>query len=312
MSQARDVFLKRIAAFRDAANDKVLVDLTPSPLSAGSVAAVLRNGLCVVGFAILEDFLKARVAEVFDAVGNTTFAFGQLPEGLREFATVRALNGLPARMLMEKRAGNDPMPFGQTHAGIVASTKTGNYTLSSLGFGLYSNLGVDEIGSVLRASQIDKPWEQMNALAQRIGSGVLSCEQAYKNAASRRHRAAHTPSAAVTTSDLTSYSREALAIAIGFDLLMSRALRYLQARDMNYCSKTFKFVAASIPIRFVRQQSPSKWKSLREAGAKASRTGSSFNVIHSWTEVTAKKSGDAVVVQDIAGAPISWSFPIVK
>lgn len=312
MSHARDTFLKRLAAFREAASDRALVDSTPPTLGVGSAATVLRNGLCVVGFAMLEDFLKGRVGEVFGAVGSTSFSFGQLPAGLKEFATVRALNGLPARMQAEKRAGNDHVSFGQLNAQIVASTRSRNYTLSSLGFGLHSNLGIDEIAGVLKAAQVDKPWDQMDVLARRIGSGVLSCKQAYQNAAARRHRAAHTPAAAISTTDLTSYSREALTIAICFDLLISRALRFLQANDASYCGSSFRLVATTVPIRFVRLQAPSKWRSFREDGLKASRAGATFTVIHNWTEQAARKSGDAVVVQDAAGTPMSWSFPIVK
>ena len=81
MSLARRLILERLHAFRLATQTEALVSLAPTEVDHNARAQVLRNGLAVVGFAILEDFIKSRAGEVVQRIGHGAAAFTDLPEG---------------------------------------------------------------------------------------------------------------------------------------------------------------------------------------------------------------------------------------
>lgn len=310
MSLARSTFVQRHSTFQAAAQNSALVDTGPTVSGASTVAAALRNGLCVVGFTILEDFLRQRVEEVFGGIRAGGLTFSQLPKSLRDIATVQAISGVAYRARLERNSGGDTEKFVQRHAALIASTASTQYSFSSLGFGgNQPNLTSDEIGKVLKCLQVKSPWEQMDALVSRIGLGVLSCKDAFTAAAGRRHRAAHTPTAAISTSELVSYGKESLAIALTFDLLISRAVIYLRKGDISFCADTFRFSEAEVSLRFLEQRKKTKWASVRERLTRASKVDSNLATLEKWTVSQCKRLGEALIVRDRSGVAISWQVP---
>ena len=123
MSVARATFLERLAAFKDAINVELLVSQAPSEVKHNQRARLMRNGLSVVGFAIVEDFVKARTAEVLTRIGNSPATFEQLPEKLRKASVLGVVKAL--RFQADLRSGddslNDVISFVQEHARLLGS-----------------------------------------------------------------------------------------------------------------------------------------------------------------------------------------------
>lgn len=76
MSNARSLFNSRIASLVNSLGIDAVQTRPLTEQAHNDVARMLRNGLAVVGFAALEDFIKSRVSEVLSEVGPTNVPFG--------------------------------------------------------------------------------------------------------------------------------------------------------------------------------------------------------------------------------------------
>lgn len=258
MSAARAQFLKRIASLRNSLGIDAVASKPLTETKHNDVARMLRNGLAVVGFAALEDFVKSRSSEILTEVGRTNVPFRDLPEKLRHATTFEAVAALSYQLSL--RPKSEKVIYIQEHAHKIASTATATYELSphSLGFD-QANVQPDAIRDVLKCFLINDPWREMTQLASRLGLAALPLDETYRTAASRRNRAAHVAHADTPQADLNQYVREALAIAIGFDALISRALAHIHAHNTRYLGGAFRLTASTLKIRAVKPHA-GKWR----------------------------------------------------
>ena len=304
MSSARVQFLSRLASLR---NSLAIDAVAPRPLTEQShndVARMLRNGLAVVGFAALEDFIKSRTSEVLTEVGRTTVPFRDLPEKLRFATTFEVVEALTYQMSLRPRT--DRVAYIQEHAQKIASTASVAYELSphALGFDR-ANLHEETIKDVLKCFLIEDPWGEMTRLSSRLALAALPLQETYKTAALRRHKAAHVANADIPQTDLVQFTKEALAVAIGFDSLITRALSHIRAYDSNYLQGRLRLGAASIAIRSVLPNS-SKWKETLEGRATAVKVENSLDALLVATRPRAIAAKNLLVIYDAASQIQGW------
>lgn len=258
MSSARTLFLSRIASLSSSLAIDAVASRSLTEQTHNNIARMLRNGLAVVGFAALEDFLKSRTSEVLSEVGRTGVPFRDLPEKLRYATTFEAISALSYQLSIRPKV--DRILYIQEHAQKIASTAAAAYELSphALGFD-QANLQDSAIRDVLKCFLIEDPWREMTRLSSRLGLAALPLDETYRSAALRRHRAAHVAHADIPQTDLVQFTKEALAIAIAFDALITRALAKLQSHDRQFLSGAARVTAESISIRSIRP-SGTKWR----------------------------------------------------
>src|SRR5688572_20617655 len=128
MSAAREDFFKRIDDVALVLSDDSLKDGSLTDTEKNAKARVLRNGLAVVLFAILEDFIRQRTSEVLMAVGTAGVVFDRLPEKLRKAATIGFLSTLGFRIKLQEDA--DKLEFLQLEARRIASTAGSPFEIS--------------------------------------------------------------------------------------------------------------------------------------------------------------------------------------
>lgn len=251
MPSAKDLFLERMHALERSASIEAVTNKTLTDKAHNDVAKMLRNGLAVVGFAALEDFVKSRSSEVLSEIGSTGIPFHELPEKLKIATTVGSIKALSYQLNL--RPPTDQITYVQEHAQKLASTGSTAYDLTPLAFG-YSeaNLKDEGVKEILKSFLINDPWGQMTQLASRLGLAALPLNETFKGAALRRHRAAHVGHADTPQTDLAQYVKEALAIAIGFDTLLTRSLGHIRAHDRNYLAGRSSISSTSIKIRSIR------------------------------------------------------------
>lgn len=254
MSQARATFWQRIGAIRTAIADYALQDLPLLPANASRNASVrvIRSGLAVQCFNVLEDFIKARMGEALAEVSNSGVRFSWLPEALREAATLHAVKAVGVQVKRKPRA--DRILYVQTYGAKIASTQTGALELPDIGFfHVGSNIGGDDLRDALVAFGVQSPWLQLSGLLSRISISALPAEQIFAGLASRRHAAAHDPNTSISESDLVQSIVDATGIAVGYDLLLSRVMRLLSQLSGPALSQPPIFNGhSSIHLRFIR------------------------------------------------------------
>jgi hypothetical protein len=121
MAAGKDIFLAHMSAFGDAINHESIVEREPNQHRENARARVMRNGLAVICFSILEEFFRLRAKEVLSHIGRTGIPFENLPEELRRILTVKALSAavFHVRLLKPNR---DDVVFAQEIAQQIAST----------------------------------------------------------------------------------------------------------------------------------------------------------------------------------------------
>jgi len=271
MANAKHAFIERIRTLNISISETEAVrSKGPSERGHNEIARMLRNGLAVVGFASLEDFIKARSCEVLDSIGPLGVSFEKLPEKVQIATTYGAVLALNYQLGLRDK--QDKITFVQEHAQKISSTTNNGYQLTSLAFGFgQANLNAETVKNILGSFNIDNPWTQITKIASSLGLAALPLQESFTNAASRRHRAAHVAGADTPQGDISQFVNEAIAIAVGYDFLLSKAFNMIKNLDSAYLNGESKIKADDIVYRVVRH-SDSKWKEHITGRVKAFRT----------------------------------------
>ncbi len=304
MPSAKSLFLERMHALETSTSIEAVTNKTLTDKAHNDVAKMLRNGLAVVGFAALEDFIKSRTSEVLSEIGSTAIPFRDLPPKLQIATTYDAIDALSYQLSLKPK--NERITFFQDHAQKLASTSSAAYDLTPLAFG-YSkaNLQDDTIKEILSSFLIIDPWGQMTQLASRLGLVALPLAETFNGAALRRHRAAHVAHADTPQTDLTQFVKEALAIAIGFDALITRSLAHIRAHDRQYLCGTNKISLASIKIRSIRS-SGVVWRESLEGRTTAVKIEQNLELLLPATRTRAISAKNLLVQFDANGKIAHW------
>ncbi|MEQ0564945.1 hypothetical protein ABJI51_38210 [Amycolatopsis sp. NEAU-NG30] len=304
-SPARQNFIERIESVRDAVQQPWLIDGPLGDAVHNRRAGLLRNSLMVVAFTSLEDFLRNRTSELLNHISRTVVGFSQLPNKLRTSATIGAVRSGLFQATLASKTGSDPIALIQGVAESVASTMKGALQLSPYSLGYTgSNVTVDEVYSILAALNINDPWTEMSDFAARCGFGSLPLKQAYETLQINRNTAAHDVRASIQPNDLTSFSNEALAIAMSFDLVASRAARLLNEGNSALLTAKNK-LQSSIAIRFI-DESAGKYREKPEKASRAVKVSS--DVEEAWRLAIGRSTSthEAVVLRGSKGLPVDW------
>lgn len=221
MSRARANLISQITSLRNCLIESVVVDGAPSDRQKNEVAAMYRNGLAVLAFAIMEAYIRDRTAEVLNSFNNT-IRFSDLSESLQQATTIGALKAVLFRSGFEA----DTVSWTLLQMPSIANAATNVSALSPLSFGRNkSNLIADDVSSILKAFGVEGGWNAISAVAKRVGiGGVADYIQSFKNIADRRHLAAHDITANIPLNDLDNSTTEIIGICCSFDLLLSHSL----------------------------------------------------------------------------------------
>lgn len=308
---SRTTFYERLSAYRGALEEPAIVSQPPNEISHNAKARLFRNGLAVMGFAILEDFIRTRMAEILDRVGNGPTAFVDLPSALRRASTLGVVEGIKFTSNFLDSQSTAFYAHVQNHSQSVASTATAAYRISSLAFAAdHPNVQGSDIENILLAFHINQPWTAIQTMSHRTGSGVISAREAFLAALTRRNMAAHQANSDIEFGELEAFSSVATAIAAGFDLMISHALRKILDGDVDFLNGTTKLAANHVGIRFI-SRGGNHWREVINGGQRAFRRHTDLNTLITECRGRAHTRGQAVVVKDESGRVAHWYTPVI-
>ncbi|SFR44320.1 hypothetical protein SAMN04488073_1319 [Marinobacter gudaonensis] len=305
MPSAKADFVERIRCLDASIDTDSVQNKALAEIQHNSIARMLRNGLAVVSFASLEDFIKKRSSEAMAEVSKCTISFSELPEKLQRAATYEVLSALNYQLsLLDKE---DKPAYIQEHALRISSTATPNFELSSHTFAhAQANVSGTAIADVLKCFNVEDPWRQMSKIASDLGlTSGLSLAEIFRSAAIRRHRAAHVAGADTPPTDIKQFVREAFSIAITFDALLSKAIQKLLENDDDYIRKGLKLSADSVNFRTIKFID-NKWKEYKGNSARAFRTSNDYQELSREARRRALTSKELIVEFDQAGLVTWW------
>lgn len=304
MPTAKSLFLERIRSLNRSAQIEAVTNKQLTENAHNNVARMLRNGLAVVGFAALEDFIKARTSEILSEIGNTNVPFRDLPEKLRFATTFEAVGALNYQLSIRDKS--DRILYVQEQALKIASTASTAYDLTPHAFGYnQANVNDETVKSILKSFLIDDPWGEMTKLAARIGLVALPLGETFKGAVARRHRAAHVAHADTPITDLIQFTKEAYAVAIGFDALLSKALSWMTQQNSKYLKGNQKVNNTSISLRLIKLDDDT-WRELIEGKTRAVRTSTNLETLLPLSRTRAQTAENLLVVIGKSGEIHCW------
>src|SRR5436853_149257 len=103
MSSARVTFYSSLNVMRELAQDPALTDSLPLDSEHNLKARILRNGLTVSAFSMLETYLEDRFEENVGELPRSKLAYKDFGENLRELLSRSALEGLLTRTGFEEK-----------------------------------------------------------------------------------------------------------------------------------------------------------------------------------------------------------------
>ena len=312
MSDVHDRFFENLDAFNSALVHEFLVTKDPVTQKLHNKRAqILRNGLAVTGFVILEDFVKSRTSEIIQRIGTGLTSFNKLPEGIKAAATEGVVKALLVQIKRGVTDSKSKSEFIQDHAKKIGNTNGSSYTVSHLSFFHdKSNVDKSDIENILTAFKVDNPWGSISGIAKNCGLGGASDYKAMFEAASaRRHNAAHSIFAETEISDLISFSEQILGFAIGFEFLLSTALNLIICLDSDY---TIKKSINHKAVRLKTLELKGKvWREITFGRSRATKTDASKDVLIESCLKKSQKDGSCVVIKNSKGFPEAWHTPFI-
>lgn len=228
-SHAKTILLKRIKSVELATGLESLIDKDVTHGEHNATANLLRKGMGIVSFNILEDFFKSRTREMFDFISSCRVRFDMLPDRFQTAATQGALKALIYRVGLEKKNNGDWLSLIHDETKNVYSTSQYPFTVSSISMlSDSSNISPADIPEVLKCLNITGGWSILKTISDAIGGGVLDLNEAYKNMFNRRHHCAHEADFIYQYTWLNNAINDIIAISAAFDIALTTRCKYIE------------------------------------------------------------------------------------
>lgn len=281
-------------------DDPLLVDKFPPTDPHNLSARILRLGLSVNAFASLERYVEGCFDYMANSLTRAPIPYSNFPTELREFLTIKAVEGLATRGNFVPDA--DRLAYFEQHIPDIAKYSQTPPVFTALGFSSRgSNVAASDIANGFKVFRVKKPWATLASITSAIGYSSVDIHNDFLGLAKTRHRSAHNPQANLPSSDLKNNLRAAIAIAIAVDVL-TRRLADVWRVQTRLSDIAPAITSLSYPFRFVDEEG---------GGSFIERSTSRGRVTKRYTSEAAavakaalRATKNFIVIRDVAGRPL--------
>lgn len=306
MSSAKENLLIRLNTFKSIIYPETTIDVNLNSKALTETlfndkVRMLRNGMSIIGFTILEDFIKIKTGEILKNIGSPTSlcTFNNLPPKIKETVTINALKGISSRADMLRRNSGDYILFVQEETNFIASTKNTNFEFSAYSIGWdKSNLNDDDIKQILSIFNVDGGWEAIKQLSILFNCSLIDPKNSFKNFATNRHKSAHNTTTDSAMVDLMNFENQSKIIALCFDCLLSKSLSYIISNDAQFLNLTLKTKPSEIKFRIIKFKD-GKWKEYKQENLlKAYRVNINYLVLLNDAKLRSQANKEVLLVKN--------------
>jgi len=300
MAQFRQEFFGTLEQMLKISSEPLLQDRLPLTDPSNLSARILRHGLAVSAFSMLEKYVLAVFEHLLvEDVSKAHMTFADLPDNIRDFIVVDSVVGMANQLSFIRQ---DRLKYVDQTLALVAQYKAAPPTYTALGFSPKgSNIGHEDIKQAFRVFGVKDAWGQMNLLAATFGGAALSLRDNFIALASARHRAAHDPVSSIPVADLQSNIRSAIVIGICCDVVAKNAGAAIRVcrnkknleNDVTSFSRGSRFLDQQVDGTWLERASPMHRGLKRYPDRGSGITGA-----------RARSGSPFVVVRDTTGQPL--------
>jgi hypothetical protein len=180
MSLARNVFYETVSVMRAVAQNPLLTDSAVGLSQHNVQARILRNGLIISSFSLMETYLEDRLEEKIRELSGSRIPYSSFSETLQTFLTVDAIAGMATKIGFADRS--DRLQLAKRHLVQTANFRAVPPIYTGLGFSPKgSNISEGDIKSLFAAFGVRDGWRRLSALCGNVGSSRLSLRDDFKN-----------------------------------------------------------------------------------------------------------------------------------
>lgn len=316
MKSAFEDFIAALASLREEAEN--IPNLSPEQLRNNRSAAHLRlNGLTVVAFSVLEDFIRRRTYEVVRWLGEKEVPFSALPNALQSAILIGTLKGL--NFSLERAEKGDRAFIIQLEGMLLGQTgENEKFVPSEYFFGRSSsNISEGVVKGMLQAvgfNDVENALDQIGQMFRvSITTGIFAI---FGRLASKRHSAAHAFPIDYRHADFNEDVNSRIPIfAACFDACLSQ-YAYLHVSDVQAQKITpFQqqdFFGSKAKVRVVEWNGGEKnWREYLNGHLATSYKGIG-NLERRKSDYRAEKigRGHSVLWMNEKGAIVDWHNPV--
>ena len=255
---ARTDFYSRIGLIQDLSDKALLTDTFPHNAAHNTGATILRNGLVVSAFSLLEGYLQERIDETIIELRRSSIDYLMLGDKLRKLLSLDAIVGLGTRLGFVDKS--DKLAFAEASIARLAGSSGSPINYTGLGFSPKgSNVSGEDVQIVLAAFGIQNPWQSMGSVISSLGATRLSIKDDFRNFARARNKAAHDSATNITTSDLKTYLDTALLVGMASDIILTNAVAaFVSEQTLSAATTSANILPPN--YRFLDQDQNGRWK----------------------------------------------------
>lgn len=301
---ARDALFNTLYTIDQLLLERFIQDLTVISSVDNDKARVLRNGLSISLFNMLEHFLKQRYLEISLQLSGAQILFDDFPDKLRRVLTIRALSGLVS--YINRSSPAERINIFKSHVRVMSSTFSAVPEFSYLGFGYEkSNISQQDIVELVSALGISEVWDTMAEISGQVGLARPALKSDFEELGRARHEAAHNALANIPSQDLLLNFYIVKAVALSFDALLSQAAR-AYCELSNWTAIGAILSAPKLRFRFLDIQANGACKERRGTSTKYLKSYRNLKVGKAALVSRARKHLEMVVVRSESLIPVEW------
>lgn len=256
--QSRD-FYRAIASMRKLAiEERLLTDDGLGDTEHNLSARILRHGMSVTAFAMLEKHLQALFDAFMSDISAGPIAHSEMSIPFKAFCMVDSLLGLQNKMNFYRRPEHKLAFLEERFESLLGLASNppryNGYSFSPKG----TNVTAEDVKTAFLALGVSDPWRKLTALTSRIGNARTNLEDDFKNLAKTRHSSAHNPTGNIPSQDLlTNIIVAGVVGAVVGAMLQSLRASYLQARSAESLLNAAK--DPTVEFRFIDRSTRNRW-----------------------------------------------------
>lgn len=309
-SDARNQLITALRAVESACDEKCVKNKDAE-------GQILRKGLCVTSFNVLEGFVAQRWQELAKYANSGVTQFEDLPEGMRRKILERTLK-VAAKRLSRIDKDDATLTSFMKDIGLSLSKTSGDLVLSDLaGQWEGSNLNQTDLTEILKMVHVGNPWESMREFTANFGFTSstsasrlpLDLSQTFRDISQNRHNAAHDMNYNATLLQLRTLPSEIRRIAFGFDICASKAIQHLRNGNQEYLSDANYIASTDFDEYWVIEESEGEFISyFQTAGATKYDEGTQLRYADSLRSIQRRgRDHHPVIHLNSAGHVRNWS-----
>lgn len=305
MSVYRGEFYRALQAMLGVSGEPLLQDVLPVGDPHNVSARILRHGIAVSAFAVLETYVKSILEYLVSRVALSPIIYTQFPDKLRKFISVDSISGFNNNLYFIRDEAAK-MLYVDSHIASIAGYSANPPRYTSFGFSpTGANVGHEDVKKGFGAFGMNDAWGELDSIATLIGASSLSLNNDFKTLAQARHSSAHDPAGNIPTATLQSNLNAAVLPGVTIDLLAKGLGSAIQS-----CADPTRLAAAitgiSHPVRFLDQQLDGTWLERPTLTARGVRKYA--DLAAGQAGISSRKSFSYIVVRDTSTRPIELLY----